>query len=269
MDFLVPLAFGVVGAVLLAALRTALHRARMVVPEGHIGLLYRDGRLVRELAPGGHFSPALFARRRLQLVPIVPRSEGPFMIEVLSSERFALRIGVALIVRIAEPRRWAEHGLPPVEGMPQFSIGGLFPMLHNGLSAKVAARVAAHPLDEILAKPALAVEGLTSELGAYMPGGEVVEIIATSLALPPELRKMLSEVERAKREGQAALERARAEQAAMRVLANAARLLDNNPSLAQLRLLQVMETAKGQKSFVMGNARSAAASEIIVTSDQR
>lgn len=64
---------------------------------------------------------------------------------------------------------------------------------------------------------------------------------------------MFTEAERARREGLAALERARSEQAALRVLANAARNLAGNPELAQLRLWQTMENAKGAKTFVLGD----------------
>jgi hypothetical protein len=65
-----------------------------------------------------------------------------------------------------------------------------------------------------------------------------------------ELKKILAEVVRAKQEGLAALERARGESAALRNLANAARLLENNPGLQNLRLLQSM-TGAGN-TFVMG-----------------
>ena len=49
------------------------------------------------------------------------------------------------------------------------------------------------------------------------------------------------------KEGQAALERARGETAALRNLANAARMLENNPALQNLRWLQTISElgAKG------------------------
>ena len=59
-----------------------------------------------------------------------------------------------------------------------------------------------------------------------------------SVTLPPEIRRLFSEVERARLEGAAALERARGEQAALRSLANSARMLKGNPELMNLRLLQ-------------------------------
>ena len=64
---------------------------------------------------------------------------------------------------------------------------------------------------------------------------------------------MFTEVERSRVEAEAALERARGEQAALRALANAARLIKDNPALANLRFLQTLETAPGAKTFVIGS----------------
>ena len=41
--------------------------------------------------------------------------------------------------------------------------------------------------------------------------------------------------------------------AALRVLANAARLVSDNPALANLRLLQAIESSKGATTIVIGN----------------
>lgn len=57
---------------------------------------------------------------------------------------------------------------------------------------------------------------------------------------------MVTEVERARREGEAALECARGEQAALRSLANAARLLKGNPELHALRVLQALAASPGK-----------------------
>jgi regulator of protease activity HflC (stomatin/prohibitin superfamily) len=55
----------------------------------------------------------------------------------------------------------------------------------------------------------------------------------------------------AQKEGQAALERARGETAALRNLANAARMVNENPSLIQLRLLQQLGTSTGN-TIILG-----------------
>lgn len=66
------------------------------------------------------------------------------------------------------------------------------------------------------------------------------------LVLPAEVRRMVTELERARREGLVALERARGEQAALRSLANAARLLKGNPELHALRVLQALASSPGK-----------------------
>ncbi len=63
--------------------------------------------------------------------------------------------------------------------------------------------------------------------------------------LPGEMKKVFTQVVKAQKEGQAALERARGETAALRSLANAARMMDDNPNLLQLRALQGLEVSSG------------------------
>jgi regulator of protease activity HflC (stomatin/prohibitin superfamily) len=66
------------------------------------------------------------------------------------------------------------------------------------------------------------------------------------IILPAETRRLYSEFERARLEGLAALERARGEQAALRSLANSARMLKGNPELMNLRLLHALAGQPGR-----------------------
>ncbi len=65
------------------------------------------------------------------------------------------------------------------------------------------------------------------------------------LTFPGELKKIFTEVVKARQEGLAALEKARGETAALRNLANAAQMVERNPALIQLRLLQVLARQPG------------------------
>jgi hypothetical protein len=58
--------------------------------------------------------------------------------------------------------------------------------------------------------------------------------------LPPELRSAYAELATARTRGQAKLEAARAETAALRSLANGAKLLDEHPALARQRLVEAL-----------------------------
>ena len=84
-------------------------------------------------------------------------------------------------------------------------------------------------------------------------GVQVHAVEVRDVMLPGELRKAFSEVLKAKQEGQAALERARGESAALRNLVNAARLIDNQPALATLRFLQTLGNANANQMLVMND----------------
>jgi regulator of protease activity HflC (stomatin/prohibitin superfamily) len=71
------------------------------------------------------------------------------------------------------------------------------------------------------------------------------------IMFPGDLKKIFTQVVKAQKEGQAILERARGETAALRNLANAAKLIENNPALMQLRILQQMSESNGN-TYVLG-----------------
>ena len=71
--------------------------------------------------------------------------------------------------------------------------------------------------------------------------------------LPADLKRAFGDVLKAKQEGQAALERARGESASLRNLANAARVLEGNPALMNLRVLQSLSAAQSAgNTLVLG-----------------
>src|SRR5437667_6303258 len=75
-------------------------------------------------------------------------------------------------------------------------------------------------------------------------GINVHAIEVTDVMFPADLRRAFADVLKAKQEGQAALERARGESASLRNLANAARVLEGNPALMNLRLIQSLTPAQ-------------------------
>ena len=68
--------------------------------------------------------------------------------------------------------------------------------------------------------------------------------------LSAELKKVYSEVLKAKKEALSLLEKARGETATLRSLANTAKMLENNPELAQLRLIQTIEASQGNTFII-------------------
>lgn len=93
-----------------------------------------------------------------------------------------------------------------------------------------------------------------AEVGIGIRSVEIKDVL-----LPAELRNAVLEALVVQRQGQAKLEAARAETAALRSLANAAKLLDDHPALARLRLVQA--APYGTKIVIGLDADSAAATD--------
>ncbi len=235
----------------------ALWRGRQatVIYPPMVGLLYRDGRFRRELPPGRHVRFDPFRRTKIVTVSLAALPAQMGEVTVLSKDQFSFRIGLAPVLKIVDGRLYVESQAA-VEDNPWSQF---MPMttghaaLHPLLAAAATEVVATRTLAEIFVGQLAVADEVRAKLDQAIPGATVERVLLTSLNLPPETRRMFTEVERARMEGLAALERARSEQAALRILANAARLVNDNPALANLRLLQAVESSRGSTTIVIGN----------------
>lgn len=197
-----------------------------VVPECECGLLYRHGKFLNTLPTGRHVRWGRgYALTRADLrsqMLLVPGQE------VLSAEHVALKISVAVTFRLVDAAK-AYHAAQDWRGN-----------LYHATQQALRGLVAAQPFEALLAQRLnlgqqilAAVQPAVANLGIEVQSADLKDVI-----FPGDLKKAFAEVLKARQEGQAALERARGESAALRNLANAARLLENNPALQNLRLLQ-------------------------------
>ncbi|GAA4015037.1 hypothetical protein GCM10022280_12020 [Sphingomonas swuensis] len=260
-----PLAYltlAAIGGIVLLWLLGARRSETIYAPD--VGLLYRDGQFVRELGPGRHmlFDPG--SRIRIVRVNAAPTTLRLAETTLVSADQFAFKVGLSPTVRITDAR--AFHEAQPIA--PAYSMSGgtvqavrpaMRPTTVSGppdmqaqLSAAAILAAAAMPLKEIIAAPATLAAAARTALTGSVPGVDVVDVLVTSITLPPETRRMFTDVERARQEALASLERARGEQASLRALANAARLLADNPALGNLRFLQTLEQTPGPKTIVLG-----------------
>lgn len=83
------------------------------------------------------------------------------------------------------------------------------------------------------------------ELGIKLHFVTIKDII-----FPGELKQVFAQVMKAQKEGLALLEKARGETAALRNLANASKMLENNQSLLYLRMIQAVEGSKGNSIYI-------------------
>ena len=211
----------------------ALLRTPMVVREGHAGLLYRDGLFLRRLDPGRY---RLRARETVTHVSMTVQTLIVSGQEVLSADAFLPRLSAVTTFTVTDPHLAATAHEAGYRDSLTIEVQLALRALAAGRTAEALARAGRDELDGELSaalRPPAAALGLSVQLARLR-----------DIILPADLRRLLTGVEKARREGQAALERSHAEQAALRSLANAARSLRNNPELHNLRLLQALSEAK-------------------------
>jgi regulator of protease activity HflC (stomatin/prohibitin superfamily) len=237
-------------------------RHQFVVREFECGLLYRHGKFQHRLEAGRHvrwgFGYALTTvDLRKQTFPVGGQ-------EVLSGDNIAIKISVAMTVQVADPLK-AMHEVQDWRGH-----------LYSAVQIALRALVAAQPVETLLlqrldlGKQLLAaVQPEAGKIGITVQATEVKDVM-----FPGDLKKAFAEVLKAKQEGHAALERARGESASLRNLANAARLLESNPALQNLRLIQSIGAAGNTlvmglpTSFVPLNAGKAAPNGLDAKGDE-
>lgn len=212
---------------------------RIVVQDREAALLFRNGRYAGPLAAGEHWLWSVLDEIkvvRLRRTQWVQRAG----IDVLSADRFPLRLSVAAICTVADAKTAYDT---------EYLVAAEY-----ALTTATAQAAAAQPIDTLVIERAALAIAIGTLLADTVPGCVLSQVRIAAVTLPPEVRRLFTDLERAKREGEAALERARGEHAALRSLANAARLLRGNPELMNLRLLQAVNGAPRPATLVVGES---------------
>ena len=199
---------------------------RITVSAGQCALEYKDGTLGRVLPPGRHRidveASVVRVEMREQVLTLAPQ-------EVLTSDAVTLRITVALQFKVRDAVAYVEAAADPMAAVY--------------LAAQIALRdlAAAVTADEVMQRgnriDADAIAAAARTAGART-GVQVIGAFVKDVIVPTEIRAAALQLVTAKATGAAKLEAARAETAALRALANAGKLLDAHPALAQLQLIQ-------------------------------
>ncbi len=209
-------------------------------------LLYMDGAFQRQLRPGRHLIFTPFRKAEVFRLPNHPTVFPGGPVDVISSDRFALRLGATVVAQISDPRA-------AIEGQSRYAS-----TLSLAVAEALVAAATERSLDDLITGRAELGQVIADRVRGKVPELDIQSAVVATFVPPPEIRRMLTEVERAKHEGAAALERARGEHAALRSLANAARLLKDNPELMRLRTLQAASPTGKGATLVLGQDAIAA-----------
>ncbi len=219
--------------VVIAVVLVRLFVTVITVRDYQRGLHYRQGKLVGLLSTGTHV--VIKPITEIQLLDARPSLITVPGQEILTADGVALKVSLTARYVVADPIAAMTND--------QSWLAALYAALHTGLRDAIAGRTA----DDVLASraaigPAIATE-VASEIARI--GVELLGVDVRDVMVPGELKRAYAGIVAARREGEAALERARGEGAALRSLANAGRLLDDNPGLLQLRVIQQLGASSG------------------------
>jgi len=236
----------IMAALLLGALGRRLAQGQTVY-DHDLALRIVDGRMAGRAPPGRYRN--LLPWRHQEIVaydgrPTVLPLTGQ---EMLSADGAAVKLTMLATYRItsAEAAHQARLSRFPTAAYPD--------ALYAALQVALREAVAALTLDEIIEKRAAigaAVRDACAERLAAM-GAALEAVELRDVMLSGELKQAYAQLLVARKQGQAALERARGETAALRSLSNAARLAADNPALLPMRALQAVAESKGN-TFVLG-----------------
>jgi regulator of protease activity HflC (stomatin/prohibitin superfamily) len=216
-----------------------IYRHVFCVPEGWTGLVYQHGLYVRRNNAGRH---VIWGRGwTVNLIDLRKASLPVAGQEVLTADSVSLKISLLVTYQVTEPVKAAHE--------TQNSLGDLYNAAQLALRAVVngvAVEALLNQRLEIGAQLLARVQPEAAKIGINVLAVEVKDVM-----FPAELKRAFADVLKAKQEGQAALERARGESASLRNLANAARVLENNPALMNLRLMQSLSAAQNAGSTLV------------------
>ena len=222
---------------LLSAARKLLQR--VTIFEFQRGLRYDRGRFTGTIGPGQYWIlPRRTTITRIDIRPRVVTVPGQ---EVISADGVSVRVSLTAHYEIAD-------AAVAINEHVDFATA-----FYASLQHALRDVVARGEIDDLIAQRA--------EIGAQLSGATRDEAERLGLALlsvevkdfmfPGELKRIFAQVVSARKEGLAALERARGETAALRNLGNAARMMEGAPALLQLRLLQELGRTGGN-TIVLG-----------------
>jgi regulator of protease activity HflC (stomatin/prohibitin superfamily) len=209
------------------------------VPEGWTGLMYRHGLYVRRNNAGKHVLWG--AGWTMTLIDLRKTSLLVAGQEVLTADSVGLKLSLVVTYRITEPVKAAHE--------TQSWLTELYNTTQLALRTVVSGVAMEALLNQRLEIGAQLLSRAQPEAAKF--GINVLAVEVKDVMFPADLKRAFADVLKAKQEGQAALERARGESASLRNLANAARVLEGNPALMNLRLIQSLSTAQNSGNTVI------------------
>lgn len=238
----------------LGRLKAASYVLMADVPSQHVGLLYVDGVLQRELTAGRY--AFLRAARQVDVMTLDMRLQTLEVTsqEVLTKDRVGLRANVAAVYRIADPVKTVSV------------TADLRDYLYKELQFALRQVVGTRTLDEVLGDK----QGINAAItDLLVPQLEASGLAVTStgvkdIILPGDVRELMNRVIEAEKTAQANVIKRREETAATRSLLNTAKLMEDNPTLLRLKELEALEKVSEKVgNVIVGNGMDGVLEDLV------
>lgn len=223
---------------------TNLHLTGVEVAAHETAMVFRDGKLMETVGEGSHVywkGAGKVTWKSVDRRELVADVSGQ---EIMTRDKVTLRVNLVVTYRV----------LDPVAAV--MNVDNYGQTLYREAQLALRAAVGVRPLDELLrdkesiggeVREALAKRA--SEFGVH-----VVSVGLRDIILPGDMKTILNQVIAAEKQAEANLIRRREETAAARSQANTAKLLAENPTLARLKELELLQEilAGAKATFVFG-----------------
>ena len=201
------------------------------VPDGHVGLLYVDGKLTGSLAPGAHafwtYGPAV----KVDVVDLRVKTLDVQGQEILTRDKVSLRVNLTATYRFVDAEKAVRAAKDPLDH--------LYKEMQFGLRAAVGTRT----LDALLEDKSVIDRIVAERVGErFADIGIAVESVGVKdIILPGDMKNLLGKVVEAEKAAQANVVRRREETNATRSLLNTAKVMESNAVALRLKELETLE----------------------------
>lgn len=197
------------------------------------GLKYTNGKYQGLLGAGSYWHNSF--KTKIQAVDTRPLHQTVPSQEVLSEDGITVKVSLIANTQVIDPEI-AIH-------QTQDYLSAVYLELQQGLRMVIGEKTIEQTMESrqsIGESIEVLVARKMKEIGVKVTGVGIRD-----LTFPGSLKQTFAQVVSARQEGLAALERARGETAALRNLANGAKLLESHPQLLHLRTLQALNQSSG------------------------
>ncbi len=229
---------------------------RVTVYEYETGVKYSKGKFVKLLNSGIYWYSSVTSK-------IIKMDTRPQFItvpsqEILSKDGISIKISLAANYEIKSPEKAINNSKNYEESFY--------------LILQIALRevIGGCTIDQILEERQTFGEKIIEKVRYRITenGINLVSLDIKDITFPGALKQTFAQVAMARQQGLAALERARGEKAALRSLANSAKMINNNPALMQLRAMQTISETSGNTLVLNLNPEATSSQDITVEKEK-